>query len=135
MTDFTPPRLFTFRRGSNSAAPVASGPNSIVYNPGPETLWMLDRLADACDGTREYVVGTIILDWLYDHCGPGPMGYDPSASDDEKRDWFYRRMFRDPSYGPKGGGSRRAAAGRKRQNGRGKKDADGAAAGPRRDRR
>lgn len=135
MTDPFPPRLFTFRRGSNSV-PTASGPNSVVYSPGPETLWMIDRLADKCDGTREYVVGTIVLDWLYDHCGPGPMGYDPGASDDEKRDWFYRRMFRDPSYGSKQkGGSRKAAADRKRPSGRGKKNADSAAAKPRNVRR
>lgn len=132
MTDPFPPRLFTFRRGTNSA-PAVSGPNSIVYSPGPETLWMLDRLADHCEGTREYVVGTIVLDWLYDHCGPGTMCYDPSASDDEKRDWFYRRMFRDPSYDPKKGG--RKAAGRKRPQGRGKKNAGSAASRPRNVRR
>ena len=130
-----PPRLFGVERslrciGTPAATKAGCGPNTIAYKPSPAILDMVDRLAGRCGDSREDVVGAIVLDWLYDHCGPGPDGYDPAASAHEKHDWFWRMMFRGS---PGKGGPR--ASGMRRPDGRKKRGISSAAGRPRVQRR
>ena len=58
----TPPSIPVSVQG-----PTRVGSNGIVYSPGPESLWLIDKLANRCGHiSRNAVVDAIVVDWLYE---------------------------------------------------------------------